>query len=153
MTNKARQEKKRQIKSPQLMVATIACLSIGFLWQSGLIASFKRSMLGTPVSAVKVSPPAKDQIMPTNAMAEPIGEEKRPSRRLIMSAISLEESTIKLETSTNGKIKKMPMPKRPKDTSEETDSFAPNSALPKVPGSRVKLVREKIGMMKPSHSK
>ena len=153
MTNKAREEKKRQIKRPRLMVAAIACLSIIFLWQSGLIASFKRSLFGTPVRTVKVRPWAQNQMVPTKAMVGPIRAEEGPSERLIKSVKSLEKSTIKLETSTNGKIKKMPMPKRPKDTSEETASFAPNPALLKVSGSRVKLVRGKIGMMTPSPGK
>ena len=48
--NKSIGDAKRHIKSALLMYIAIACLLVGFLWQSGLIASFKRSIRGTPQS-------------------------------------------------------------------------------------------------------
>jgi cell division septation protein DedD len=45
--NKSIGDGSRHIKGPLLMYTAIACLSVGFLWQSGLLTSFKRSILGT----------------------------------------------------------------------------------------------------------
>ena len=141
--HKTRKEKKRQVKSPHLMVAAIACLSIGFLWQSGLIASIKQSVFRTPFKTVALRPPAKDLVTPTKMAVESIKEEKEPARHLLTPTKRLEESTMKLEAPTN----------ESKEASENVDSYAPKSVQPKVPGSMVKLVRQKISMEKPSPGK
>ena len=149
----ARREKRRQLKSPHLMIAAIACLAMGFLWQSGLISSFKRSMSGKPVSTVTMKPPVKDSIKPTKTFEEPNREVKRSkversTRRLVGSTKRLEESTEK-EVPTDGKFKKTPIPKRPENTTKENDFHSSKSSQRKAPGSRNKLVRAKIEMKRP----
>ena len=46
--DRVRGVKKQHPKNPFMMSAVIACLAIGFIWQSGLIGSIKRSIGGRP---------------------------------------------------------------------------------------------------------
>ena len=148
-----RSEKKRQIKSPYLTIAAIACLSIGFLWQSGLIASFKQSILGTPVRTATTKPSVKDLGAPTKTLVAPAKKEDATTSRLVMTAKGLEEPTKPLEPPTSGTLKRMPMPKRPENASEVAHSGPPKSLQLKAPGSKRNLVLKKIGIETPAPEK
>jgi capsular exopolysaccharide synthesis family protein len=100
--------KKQRVTKPVMMIAAVACLALGFLWQSGLIASLNRSLLGTPDKTV-----ARETS--TDGLLKPTKESGKPTKTL--------------KIAPKGKVKKMPMPRRPAETTLDAKSFNPD--LPK----------------------
>jgi tyrosine-protein kinase Etk/Wzc len=161
---KPRGSKMQQAKKPLMMVAAIACLAVGFLWQSGLIASFKQSLRGAPdkTVAVKTSTsglkaPSGTSVRPTQAVerttkesVKPTGESVKSTQGPAKPTKELETSTKRLENTTNGMVKKMPMPRRPVETAKDAKSSTPDSPKPGPISKKKEGDQEKIKLNKPN---
>jgi len=154
---KPRGSKMQQAKKPLMMVAAIACLAVGFLWQSGLIASFKQSLRGAPdkTVAVKTSTsglkgPSGRSVRPTQAVERTTKESVKSSQGPAKPTKELETSTKRLENTTNGTVKKMPMPRRPVETAKDTKSSTPDSPKPGPISIKKEGYPEKTKLSKPS---
>ncbi len=140
---KASKLKKQHLKKPLIMIAALACLAVGFLWQSGLIASLKQSLLGTPDNTVTMK-------IPTSDLKDPSGRSVKQTEGMVKPTKEPVKSTKELKTTTKGTAKKMSMPPRPVETSKDTKSSIPESPKP-IPISLEKEGhREKIKLDKPN---